>query len=86
MYFNIEKYTPKINKPEIKYKKIRLIENNTLSLQDTTKLVIEPPIYLSVKQISLAETSEEMVQIKQKQDRIKKEWEVLEEIKNCVWS
>jgi large-conductance mechanosensitive channel len=55
-------------------------------LQDTTKLVIEPPIYLSVKQISLAETSEEMIQIKQKQDRIKKEWEVLEEIKNCVWS
>jgi hypothetical protein len=86
MYFNIEKYTLKINKPEIKYKKIRLIENNTLSLQDITKLVIEPPIYLSVKQISLAETSEEMVQIKQKQDRIKKEWEVLEEIKNCVWS
>jgi hypothetical protein len=86
MYFNIEKYTPKINKPQIKYKKIRLIENNTLSLQDTTKLAIEPPIYLSVKQISLAETSEEMIQIKQKQDRIKKEWEVLEEIKNCVWS
>lgn len=64
---------------------IRILENKDISLQEITKPLIKPLQFLTVKQIALAETSEEMREIKIKQDQLKKEFEILEELKNCIW-
>ena len=98
MYFDIEKYTP-IKKEEVKdYSKeikefeaekkeeiIRILKNKAVSLQEITKPIVKSPKFLTVKQITLADSSEEMSRIKQEQDSIKSEWEVLEELKTCIW-
>lgn len=98
MYFDIEEYKPIVKKQIVDYTKeikafkstqkkevIRILKNKEVYLQDITKPTVEPLQFLSVKQIATASSSEEMAKIKQEQDLIREEWEILEELKNCIW-
>jgi hypothetical protein len=98
MYFDLEKYIAPIKDKSVDYTKeikkfeatkkekvIRILKNKELSLQEITKPTLSPLQFLSIKEISLAKSSEEMSKIKQEQDLIKKEWDSLEELKNCIW-
>lgn len=70
-----------VSKPQY-FKEVKVAP---VSLQEITKMAAMKAPILTTKQIALAESSEDMARIKQGQDSIKKEWEILEEFKNCIW-
>ena len=50
------------------------------------KVEIKPLKFLTASQMKRAETSEKMMELKEKQDTLKKRFEELEELNNCLWS
>lgn len=50
------------------------------------KVEIKSPTFLTASQMKKADTSEKMMEIKERQDALKKKFEELEKLNNCLWN
>jgi hypothetical protein len=77
---------PKKELPKKIVKEIRIIEEEVLPLPEVSKLELIKLPLISVSEITNAKTSKDMTRIKLAQEKLKKEWQDLEELNNCAWS
>lgn len=85
IYKNI--YSDKFKPVEIEYAQdviedVPLIE---VKVSDA-KVEMKAPKFLTASQMRKAETSEKMMELKEKQDSLKKRFEELQKLNNCLWS
>ena len=53
--------------------------------KELTKIELPSPKFLTVSQLSKAVNSEKMIELKNKQEELRKRWKELDEISNCIW-
>jgi hypothetical protein len=78
--------TPKIIKTKKIVKEVRIIKEEIISLPEISKLELIKLPLISISEIANAKTSKDMTRIRLVQEELKKEWQDLEELNNCVWS
>lgn len=69
--------------------KVEVTPEQTITEQqdfkELTKIELPSPKFLTVSQLSKAVNSEKMIELKNKQEELKKRWKELDEISNCIW-
>ena len=69
--------------------KVEVTPKQTITEQqdfkELTKIELPSPKFLTVSQLSKAVNSEKMIELKNKQEELKKRWKELDEISNCIW-
>ena len=69
--------------------KVEVTPEQTITEQqdfkELTKIELSSPKFLTVSQLSKAVNSEKMIELKNKQEELRKRWKELDEISNCIW-
>ena len=69
--------------------KVEVTPEQTITEQqdfkELTKIELPSPKFLTVSQLSKAVNSEKMIELKNKQEELRKRWKELDEISNCIW-
>lgn len=69
--------------------KVEVTPEQTITEQqdfkELTKIKLVSPKFLTSSQLSKAVSSDKMIELKNKQEELKKRWEELDEISNCIW-
>lgn len=69
--------------------KVEVTPEQTITEQqdfkELTKIELPSPKFLTVSQLSKAVSSEKMIELKNKQEELRKRWKELDEISNCIW-
>lgn len=83
VYKNI--YSDKFKPAEVETVEEEILEPSEVQVSKANVELIKP-IFLTASQIAKAVSSERMLEIKQKQEEIKKKFEELDRLNNCLWS
>ena len=83
VYKNI--YSDKFKPKEVEIVKQEVLEPIEVQVSKANVELIKPS-FLTASQMAKAVSSERMLEIKQKQEDIKKKFEELEKLNNCLWN
>ena len=83
VYKNI--YSDKFKPKEVEIVKQEVLEPVEVQVSKANVELIKPS-FLTASQMTKAVSSERMLEIKQKQEDIKKKFEELEKLNNCLWN
>ena len=83
VYKNI--YSDKFKPKEVEIVKQEVLEPVEVQVSKANVELIKPS-FLTASQMAKAVSSERMLEIKQKQEDIKKKFEELEKLNNCLWN
>ena len=83
VYKNI--YSDKFKPAEVETVEEEILEPIEVQVSKANVELIKPS-FLTASQIAKAVSSERMLEIKQKQEDIKKKFEELEKLNNCLWN
>ena len=83
VYKNI--YSDKFKPAEVETVEEEILEPSEVQVSKANVELIKPS-FLTASQIAKAVSSERMLEIKQKQEEIKKKFEELDRLNNCLWS
>lgn len=83
VYKNI--YSDKFKPKQVEIVKQEVLEPVEIQVSKAN-VEFTKPSYLTASQIAKAVSSERMLEIKQKQEEIKKKFEELDRLNNCLWS